>query len=140
MQALISFLSEHSALFLAFCVLVVLAIIVEFIRLRRAAAKISPQQAVLLINRENAVVVDLRQTTDFQAAHIVDAVSIPYAELKNRIKSLNAHRTKPLLLVATSETDSTTAANDLSQAGFDTRILAGGIRAWREAELPLIKG
>ncbi|MDX1900662.1 MAG: rhodanese-like domain-containing protein [Gammaproteobacteria bacterium] len=135
-----SFLSQHSALFFAFGVLVTLAVIVEFIRLRRAAAKVTPHQAVLLMNRENAIVLDLRESADFQAAHIVDAVSIPYPELKNRIKSLNAHRTKPLLLLATKESDSTHAATDLTQAGFDARILAGGIRAWREAELPLIKG
>ena len=63
---------------------VVSAAAIIFYHARTAASSVGPQQAVMLINRQDAVVVDIRDKKEFEAGHIVDAIHIPLAKLKQR--------------------------------------------------------
>jgi len=140
MQDLQVFIQHHLTLFIIFMVVIGVAIIIELIRFRRGTLKISPNEAVLLINRERAVVVDLRTAKAFKNGHIIDAVSLPFAELKTKLKTLKIYRKCPLLLISDSENHAAKAIAELTAAGFNPRIISGSIAAWRQADLPLTKG
>lgn len=105
------------------------------------ATDVSPAEAVLLINRENALVLDVREEGEFAAGHIPDAKNIPLAKLAERLNELRKYQQKPLLVNCQSGMRTANACGQLKQAGF-TRIynLRGGLAAWNEAKLPVAKG
>lgn len=104
-------------------------------------ANLSATEAVNLINRQNALVLDVRETTEFVTGHIVDAKLIPVAELAERINELKKYKDKPILVNCQRGIRSAKACDILRKAEF-TQIhnLQGGIEAWLSAKLPVIKG
>lgn len=105
------------------------------------ATDVSPAEAVLLINRENALVLDVREEGEFAAGHIPDAKNIPLAKLTERASELRKYQQKPLLVNCQGGVRSANACGQLKKAGF-TRLynLRGGLAAWNEAKLPVAKG
>lgn len=104
------------------------------------AAGVSPNEAVLLINRENAIVLDVRNAAEFSGGHIADARNIPLAELEGRLGELARYKDKPLLVNCQGGVRSANACNVLKKGGF-TKVynLDGGVNAWMQAKLPVIK-
>ncbi len=144
MQDIILFIQRHTtlalALALAFSIILIILLIVEFLRLKRGSNQISPAQLTHLINHKNAVIVDIRQTDAFTTGHIVDAISLPLKDLANKMKKIEKFKSQPIVLICAAGLESQRGATILVKEGFDVFILAGGIRAWQTAELPLIKG
>lgn len=134
------FITEHLALVGAFAVLLALLSLIEFIRIRRLNRGVSPAEAVLLINREHAMVLDIRDKDAYQSGHIIDAISLPKANADGAAKALEKNRNKPLIVACYTGSTAQTVAADLKQRGFNTHVLTGGMRAWAAAELPLVKG
>jgi rhodanese-related sulfurtransferase len=140
MQDILSFLQNHWMLTGALVIIFVLLLSVEFIRQRQGARRVSPVEATQLINRQDAVVVDLRPADVFNAGHIVGSISIPFVELENKFKKLEKFKNKPIILVCATGLESARATTELMKKGLPALILAGGIRGWREADMPLTKG
>lgn len=139
MQDLVNFLSNHAALTAAMSIVVVLLFVVEFMRAKRATFNITPAQATQKINRDNAVVIDMRSNEAFRKGHIIDAISMTMDDLKKNPKKLDKYRNKPLILVCNLGNESQKMAPTLIKQGFNTYSIAGGIRAWSDAQMPLIK-
>jgi rhodanese-related sulfurtransferase len=137
MQQLAEFALNHWMLVTAFCALVgILAA-----NLLASAGGISPLAAVAMINRAGAVVVDIRSSQDFAGGHIVDAVNIPLADLRNAADRLKKHNGKPLLVCCAAGHQAGQGVRDLKALGFsDVHVLKGGIAGWRSDNLPLAKG
>lgn len=137
MEQFIEFIGNHlvlSAMWLA----TVAAII--FYHQRTASAAVGPQQAVMLINRKDAVVVDVRDKKEFDAGHIVDSINIPLANLKQRATELRKHRDKPVLVVCKLGQHSGDAAKTLEEAGHSEVIrLSGGVTEWKSQSYPLVQ-
>ncbi len=94
-----------------------------------------------LINRENAIVIDLRSKQEFNNGHVLDAINIPYANLASRLAELDKSKDKPVILVCKMGQHSRAAYKTLANAGFgDVRRLTGGMTEWTAASLPLVKG
>ena len=111
--------------------------------LKRSAsgvANLTPTEAVLLMNRSNAVVVDVREATEYAQGHIADAKHIPLAQLGERLKELARYKEKPVLLHCQGGVRSAKACDLLAKQGF-TKLynLQGGINAWQQAKLPVVK-
>ncbi len=109
---------------------------------RRGAggASLSTLQATQLINREDAVVIDLRDAAAFSRGHILGARNVPLAELSRRAGELEKFKAKPVLLLCESGNRSGAAAATLRQQGFSrVHSLAGGYAAWQQAGLPVQK-
>jgi rhodanese-related sulfurtransferase len=111
--------------------------------LKRSAsgvANLTPTEAVLLMNRSNAVVVDVREATEYAQGHIADAKHIPLAQLGERLKELTRYKDKPVLLHCQGGVRSAKACDLLAKNGF-TKLynLQGGINAWQQAKLPVVK-
>lgn len=100
---------------------------------------LSPLQAVMLVNRQNALMLDIRETAEYQASFIAGSRNIPLAELQGRIEELAKYRQKPVVvLCATGGGRSSQAARLLNKAGFEQVFnLAGGLSAWKEAGQPV---
>lgn len=140
MDHLVPFLLAHWTLSLAFIVLLVLIFIVEQLCVRKNTMMIGPQEVIGLINHENAVVVDIRKKDVFVRGHIVNAVHLPFAELKNDIKKIAEHREKPIVVVCAQGVQAVKAAEMIQSYEFNqVKVLKGGMQAWKEAQLPVEK-
>lgn len=104
------------------------------------AANLSPTEAVNLINRNHALVLDVREATEFSTGHIVDAKNIPLNALPERLNELKKYKDKPILVHCQRGMRGAKACEILRKAEF-TQInhLQGGIEGWATAKLPLVK-
>ncbi len=141
MQDIIFFMQHHLGLSIAFVATLVLLMIVQFIKQKGEAAQVSPAQLTQLINRENAVIVDIRSASLFADGHIIGSISIPLTELETKIKKLEKSKAKPIVIVCMLGQESQRASAILTKHGMlNIRTLQGGIDAWRKADMPLVKG
>lgn len=98
-------------------------------------------EAINLINRNHALVLDVRDDAEFAGGHIVDAKHIPLAKLEERLKELAKYKDKPLLVNCQRGVRSAKACDILRKAEFtQVNNLQGGLDAWLAAKLPVVKG
>ncbi len=137
MEQFIEFIGNH--LVLAGAWLVTLTSIIVYHR-RTGGQSVGPQQAIMLINRKDAVVVDIREKKEFGSGHIVDAINIPMAKLKQRMVELKKHKEKPVLVVCKMGQQSGEAIKMLTEEGFtEVYKMSGGIAEWKAQSLPLVQ-
>lgn len=106
----------------------------------KAGSSLSPQQATMLVNRENGVVVDIRDKKTYDGGHIVDAINIPLAKLKDKITELEKYREKPLVVVCQMGHQSGEAVKLLEESGFaSVTRMSGGMTEWQTQGLPAVK-
>jgi rhodanese-related sulfurtransferase len=99
--------------------------------------QVSPQEAVLLFNHEDAMVLDVREQSEWLDGHISKAKHIPLGQLKNRLADLDKFKNKPIVAVCRSGNRSGRACGILKKAGFENvHNLSGGMMAWQQAGLP----
>ena len=98
-------------------------------------------QATMLINREDALVVDVREPDEYVSGHVPDSRNIPLSRLDERMGELEKFKKAPVILVCQTGARSGDACGKLTKKGF-TKLhnLEGGIAAWRTAGMPLKKG
>lgn len=107
---------------------------------RRGGTSLSPQQLVNILNKGDAMLVDLRDSAEFSKGHIVDAINIPHAKLKDQLQMLESHRDKPIILVCKMGQHSGASGKLLAAEGFtDINRLSGGLLEWQNMQLPLVK-
>jgi GrxC family glutaredoxin len=103
-----------------------------------AVASIRPTDAVMLINRQGAVVVDVRTDKEYQEGHIMNSLHIPLGMIDNRISELTDLKSTPLIVTCKSGSRSSSAAAKLKKQGFQAvNNLSGGMLAWTSANLPV---
>ncbi|HIL92050.1 MAG TPA: rhodanese-like domain-containing protein [Cycloclasticus sp.] len=140
MDIYIEFITNHTFLFIALLIIIVLLLQTVFSDLTRKYKLISPPEAINLINREEAVLIDTRNKAEFNAGHIADAVLIPLPDIKESADKLNKYEGKPLLFYCKTGTRSDEACKILSKQGFTNIFaLSGGIQSWEDANMPLVK-
>ncbi len=105
------------------------------------ANQVNPGEATLLINREDAHVIDVREVDEFAGGHLPDARNIPLAKLADRVSEIDKFKDKPVIVCCASGMRSGKASGELKKLGF-TKVhsLAGGVDAWVGAGLPVKKG
>lgn len=141
MHDILIFAQKHAALSLALIIIIVLLMILEFVRSKSAARTVTASRATLMINHQNAVVVDIRSADLFKSGHIVDAISLPLSDIEKHYTKLDVYKTKPIILCSATGVESDQAVTLLSKHQFtDVSILQNGIRGWKEAGMPLVKG
>ncbi|MCY1248353.1 putative protein YibN [compost metagenome] len=107
---------------------------------RSARSGITPEAAVQLINREKAVVVDVSEADEFAAGHITNARNIPVNDLEKRLPEVVKNKALPLVLVCANGARASRAAGVAKTLGYEKAVvLGGGLRAWKEANLPVEK-
>jgi rhodanese-related sulfurtransferase len=138
---LIAFAGRHAYLSLALAGLTVALVFNEFTRLFRGYKGLQPAGLTALVNRENALVVDLRPVGDFEKGHIPGAKNVQMSQFDPEGRQLSAAKALPVVLVCKAGQTSGDAAKRLRKAGFErVFVLDGGIGAWQQADLPLARG
>jgi rhodanese-related sulfurtransferase len=95
--------------------------------------------ATRLINREDALLLDVRETREYEGGRIPNAVHIPLSQLAGRAGELGKHAGRPVIAYCASGNRSRSAGNALARAGFkQIYSLHGGYRAWKDAGLPVV--
>ena len=137
MDRLFEFISNHPVLVGTFLLLLALFIRNE---MRRGGKTVTPQQLVDRVNRESAIVVDVRDRKEFEAGHIVNAINIPYASLQTRIDELRKFTEQPVIIACGMAQHSGAAGTMLRKQGFkDVSRLGGGMVEWRNQNLPVTR-
>lgn len=135
---LFEFVANHPLMVGAF-VLVLLAWIAYEAR-NSSAGGVTSSQATQLINREDAVVIDIREVGEFKAGHIAGARSIPQSKLDSRLGELEKSKEKPVIVVCKQGQASGIAVAKLAKAGFTRPLkLKGGMFQWQSDGLPVVK-
>ena len=137
MEQVFEFIGNHMLLATALVVLLIALVVTEN---KRGGQSVSTHEATKLINREKAVVLDLRPQAEFKSGHIVDALNIPYASLSGHLTELEKYKDRPIILVCKMGQHSGAAAKILMKAGYNqvTRM-AGGMAEWGSSNLPVVK-
>ncbi|HDS1509440.1 rhodanese-like domain-containing protein [Stenotrophomonas maltophilia] len=140
-EELLAFAGRNPMLSAALVGLTVAIIVTEIRRLFRGFKGIKPAELTQLINAGGTVVVDLSASGDFEKGHIAGSRNAQASAFGPDNKLVANARQSPVVLVCRSGNASETAAKALKKAGFEkVYVLDGGIPAWQQAELPLVKG
>jgi rhodanese-related sulfurtransferase len=135
------FLGNHIYLSLGFAGVLIALAALEVQRLRRGFRALTPAGATHLINREDALVFDFSALADYENGHIPGARHVAMSQFDPESKDLAKVKSLPVLVYCGSGQTSAGAAKRLVKAGFEkVHWLDGGLRMWKEAQLPLVKG
>ena len=104
------------------------------------AGSLTAQGAVQLINRERAVVVDVREPEEFAAGHVTGAKNVPLNQLEPKLPAAVKNKSLPLLLVCATGARAQRAVATAKKLGYEqAQAVAGGLKSWKDANLPLEK-
>lgn len=139
MEQFITFASNNGMLSAVWVALVVMIIVITIKILMSPVKQISPQDLTFLMNREQGVALDIRSEKDFNANHILDAVSLSNEKItKNGFASLEKHKENPIIVVCSAGVSAVKVATDLHKAGFSrVSVLKGGMGTWTGEGLPV---
>ena len=138
---LAAFAGRHPILSLLLAGLTLAILWTELSRLTRGFKALRPAELTTLINREDALLVDLSPAGDFEKGHIAGARNIAPRQFDPEHKQLAKARDLPVVVTCRSGQASLAAAARLRKAGFNrVHWLDGGIAAWQQANLPLVRG
>lgn len=104
------------------------------------AGSLTPADAVQRINREKAVVVDVREAEEYVTGHITNAKNIPLAQLDERLPLVAKNKSVPVVLVCEKGARAVRAEAMAKKLGYEkAQALAGGMKGWRNAGMPVVK-
>ncbi len=137
MEQFFEFISNHPFLVGAFVVLLVLFIRNES---QRGGQAVSAQELVDLVNKSEAVVLDVRDKKEYDAGHIAQALNVPYASLESRLDELKKYQERTVVVACKMGQHAGAAGTMLRKNGFaNVRRLTGGIAEWRNQNMPVVK-
>ena len=126
----------QNALLIIIAVIAAVSLAMPLINTRRFGPMVSSEQAVSMINKQNALVVDVRAQKDFKRVRIANSVNIPANEIQNRLGELSKDRT--IIVVDNSGNMSAAASKLLRGVGFTkVYVLDSGLVGWMRDKLPL---
>lgn len=109
--------------------------------MRPSGNSVGPVEATQLINREDALIVDVREADEYAAGHLPEAKNFPVGKLAERVGELEKYKDKPIIVCCAAGVRSNKACGELKKHGFAKLYnLAGGVDAWVGAGYPVKKG
>lgn len=141
MQEMMQFASNNLILSIAWVVLLILVVVTTFSSLFSKVKTISRVVATRMINKDDAIVVDIRSRDDYRKGHITGAINVTATDIKNdNFGELSKHKDKPIIVVCASGHSATDSASRLIAAGYaNVSILKEGIAGWSGENLPLVR-
>lgn len=104
----------------------------------KAGKQFSVHEVTRLMNRDEAVLLDIRDAKEYQAGHVVAALNIPFAKIDSRMTELEKYRDKTIIVVDKVGQHSASVSQKLRKAGFNTGRLRGGMNEWFGQSLPVV--
>lgn len=134
------FVIHNWYLFLALAVVLVLLVGTPLNHLLHGIKSVPVSQAVRLVNHESALIVDVREPDEFRTGHIPNSINIPLSALRARLSELEKYKDRPIVVSCRTSQRSAKAAMTLRKHKFQSvHVLAGGILAWQNENLPTQK-
>lgn len=138
MGQFLEFAGNHPFLFAALILIVLLMVMNESRRKLLGFKEVGTNDAVRLMNSEDALMLDVREDSEFKSGHIANAVHIPLGLLESRLKEIDEHKEKPVIVCCRSGQRALKGASILQRQGFKSIYkLNGGMMAWSDAGLPV---
>lgn len=109
---------------------------------RRGAGgpSVNTLEATQMINRQDALVLDVREQAEFAQSHILNARGLPLSQIESRLADIEKFKDKPVIVYCATDNRSSTAVATLKKHGFsNVVVLSGGFSAWQQAGLPVQK-
>ncbi len=132
-----AFLTEQWILAAILAALVTALIVFEG---QRGGKALTLHELTRLVNKDEAVVVDIRETKEFKEGHIVDAIHLTHQKLASRLSELEKHKSKLVVVVDKVGQHSGAAVKTLKENGFNANRMQGGMAEWTGQNLPVVKG
>jgi rhodanese-related sulfurtransferase len=104
-----------------------------------AGAKLSTSEVIQAMNADKAILVDVRDSKDFDQGHVVNAMHIPHSKINASLGQLEKHREKQVIVTDALGQHSGAVARVLLKAGFTAARMRGGMGEWKQDGLPLVK-
>jgi rhodanese-related sulfurtransferase len=105
-----------------------------------AMKDVGTPEVTRLINRENAVLLDVREAKEYEGGRLPNAIHIPLSQLGSRAQELAKMASRPIVAYCATGRRSRMAASALTRVGFKQMYsLQGGLEAWKKDSLPLEK-
>lgn len=140
MERLPEFIANHLFLCTLFVSLLILLLWNFFGDSLTGLKPIQPGEVTHLINRDNALVLDIRSEDDYKTGHIINAMNIPSANLQDSVSKLDKHKDDPIILYCQNGVESSRTLRVLKQSGFSQLyFMKGGLTAWQNANFPITK-
>ena len=137
MDRVIEFSINHWDMVLALLATVAMLIFTER---RKAAPSVTPQQATVMGNNDETLMLDIRSAADFKTGRVLNSKNIPFAELSKRMDDLQKHRDTPVVLICKTGQTAASAANMLRKDGYaKVYRMTGGMVEWTNQGLPLAR-
>ena len=137
MDQIIEFIGNHPFMVAAWVLTLVMFLLFER---SKAGKAVTPAQATNLINKEDAIVLDIRPKKEWATGHITGARHIPLADLDRRLDELGKFKQRPVIVVCNLGQTAGTATRKLKAAGFENPVrLSGGMTEWKGQSLPIVK-
>lgn len=134
----LEFLTENWFLFVALAAVLVMLGMTYVAPLIYKIKVVNAAQAIGLINREEAVVVDVCEPNEFQTGHVPNAINMPLTKLSSNIGALSKYKDKPIVVACHAGNRSMKGAITLKKGGFENVYsLSGGLTAWQKDNLPI---
>ena len=140
MDQLISFVSNNAILVISIIVVSYMLMNNLFGEKLRGYSSVTPSQSTQLINHDEAMIIDVREVNEYSEGHIINSLHIPLSTLNKRMSEIEKHKANKVIVACRSGHRSANACANLKKAGFENVFnLSGGVMAWQNANLPLIK-
>ncbi|WP_440053989.1 rhodanese-like domain-containing protein [Pseudoalteromonas sp. T1lg65] len=142
MEQYITFLGNNPVLSIIWLVLAAMLVASWFKSKFSAIRQINTQQLTLLVNRQDAQVLDMRTQKEFNQGHIAGSELIKAEKVKQKdFTGLEKYKSKPIILVCNAGMTASAVADNMHKAGYEqVFVLSGGMGAWQNAGLPLSTG
>lgn len=137
-ERILEFAGNHWLLAAGLFIVILLLIQDLFDSLTRRYRTTTPTGAVALLNIDNSIIIDVRDTSEYSKGHIENALHIPLSSLDGKLYELEPHKQSPVIVTCQQGSRSAPACKKLHKAGF-TQVydMRGGMLAWEDAKLPI---
>ena len=137
MERIFEFIGNHPLLVTAWLLTLTVLLWTEK---RKSGKSVTTAEATRMINKESALILDIRNKKEWDTGHIANSRHIPFADLDRRITELDNYKEKPIIVVCNLGQTAGSAGKKLKIAGF-TQVarLSGGITEWKAQHLPIVK-
>lgn len=120
-------------------ILAVLVAALVFVEGKRGGETLSYHEMTRLFNDDQALLLDVRESSEFSIGHIAHAINIPHTKLANQLSQLEKHKNKTVVVIDKMGQHSGMAAKTLKENGYQAARLQGGMTEWLSQNLPVVK-
>ena len=138
---LYNFILKNLTLSIILLILLIILITIEIISYTEKKYILKPSQVIELINHHNAIIIDVRTTTEYNKQHIINSINIPYKFLESDITVFKKYRNKTVIIIHSKNSLAKNTIKLLNKIGINnTFYIKNGINSWIKENLPTKKG